>query len=109
MPREIKHSKACSSPEGQDGGCTSESTALTLRITDCGRCFKDKSWVWGVAGREVGGGHLLEKSRNKTGFGGRMASWIRLTYCGGTVKWNCPLAMLESEGQHMCSMFSSSL
>lgn len=109
MPGEIKHSKACSLPEGHDGGCTSESTALTLCIADYGRCFKDKSWVWGVAGREVGGGHLLEKSQNKTGLGGRMASWIRLTYCGGMVKWNCLLAMLESEGQCMRCIFSSSL
>lgn len=62
-----------------------------------------------MASREVGGGHLLEKSRNKTGFAGRMVSWIRLASCGGKVKWNCLWAMLESEGQRMRNMFWNSL
>ena len=34
MPREIKLSEACRSPEGQGGGCASESIARTLHVTD---------------------------------------------------------------------------
>ncbi|XP_066884008.1 tyrosyl-DNA phosphodiesterase 1 isoform X2 [Kogia breviceps] len=99
------------SNEGQDGGGTGESTASTLCVIDCGRCFKGESWAWGVAGMGDGGWSpsSIEKSGNETGFGGRMVNSIRLIYYSGTVKWNCLLAMLHSRSAYAWYILEFSL